>query len=114
MKREYEEKIQEFKKLLKSENMNQIEDELWDLEIYLIEENSFENPLDRSTAETITERQQRVSLDIFGGYPLWSEVSFEVEGDKYTVIAYGASGENGGEDAIFDILFIKEDNEIKK
>ena len=109
MKKEYKEKIQEFKKLLKSNKTEEIEDELWDLVEYLTRQNSFENPLDTTTAEIIVERQQRRSLDIHGGYPLRSEASFEVNGEGYTVISYGA----GDEDAIFGMIFVKENDESK-
>jgi hypothetical protein len=34
--------------------------------------------------------------------------------EKSTLIAYGASDENGGEDALFGMIFVKEDEESKK
>lgn len=108
MDKEYKEKLQRFRKLL---NENPDDEELCDLEEYLLENNSFENVLDRASAERLIEHQQRISLEEYGGYPLWKEVSFKVNGEEYTVIAYGASNENEGKDALFGMVFVKEDEQ---
>jgi len=84
------------------------EEEMYGLMAYLAENNSFDNPMDRESAERIIKEQQKISLEINGGYPLRREASFKIAGEKYTVIAYGTSGENEGEDALFGIIFVKE------
>lgn len=107
--KEYQRALEEFKKMTDEELLDE-----WDSKEYLLNENSFENPMDRMTAERIIEGRQGVSLDSLGGYPLWDEVSFIVKGVEYSVIAYGASGENEGEDALFGMIFIKENEQSKK
>ncbi|MDP3012932.1 MAG: hypothetical protein Q8M92_01730, partial [Candidatus Subteraquimicrobiales bacterium] len=116
--KEYNKALQRFRELQKTKDLDELYDEfdeeLLDLQDYILENNSFENPMDRVTAEKIIEHRQRSSLDSHGGYPLWDEVSFKVGKEEYTVIAYGASDENEGEDAIFGMIFVKEDEEDKK
>lgn len=80
---EYSQALQRFRELL-NKNRDKFQDEISELETYLLENNSFENPLDRVVAEKIIEGQQQLSLDIYRGYPLWQEVSFEVAGEEYT------------------------------
>lgn len=109
MDKEYQRALREFREISDEQS-----DEELDLKEYLLNENSFENPMDRMTAERIIEGRQGVSLDSLGGYPLWDEVSFIVKGVEYSVIAYGASGENEGEDALFGMIFIKENEQSKK
>lgn len=87
-------------------------EEMDNLQTYLIEENSFENPLDRDIANWIIELGTAPTEDE-GGYKLWEEVSFSVNGQDYAVAAYGNSEENEGEDAIAGMLFIKDDETIE-
>ena len=77
---------------------------------YLVKANNFENPMPRYLAELITEHRSKVSLDSYGGYPLWAETSFTIGPNTYSVVAYGASDENEGEDAIFGMIYIEEDH----
>lgn len=77
---------------------------------YLVRANNFENPMPRYLAELITEDRQKTSLDSNGGYPLWMETSFKIGPATYTVIAYGASDENEGEDALFGMIYVEEDH----
>ncbi|WXG46487.1 MAG: hypothetical protein WED05_07500 [Candidatus Atabeyarchaeum deiterrae] len=121
MDKEYAEKLQRFRRIVTEIPK---EDRLWEGPYdniafwfeaqYLLENNSFENTMDRVSAEKLIEHEQRGSLDINGGYPLWDEVSFRVNGEEYTVIAYGVSNENEGKDALFDMVFIREDEESRK
>lgn len=90
------------------------DDEIDGLETYLEEKNSFKNPLDRKIAQKIIERSQGLFLDTYGGYPLYGEVSFEVGGEKYAVIAYGVSNIEGGKDALCGMIFVKEDKGGKR
>lgn len=76
----------------------------------LVDKNSFETPLDRKTAEAWVKHAIRLSLDVYGGYPIYDELSFSVNGQKYTIIAYGASEENEGSGALMGMLFIKEND----
>lgn len=130
MDEEYRKKLQRFREILEEKFLKSgklkdlthqdmeldedLEEDLIDLKAYLKENNSFENSIDRISAEKIIHDSQKASLDIDGGYPLWDEVSFVINGEEYTVIAYGASNENEGEDALFGIIFVKEDEESKK
>lgn len=80
----------------------------------LYKNNSFENPTDRSTAERVIEYIQKGSLEIYGGYPLWKEVSFTVNDVTYSVIAFGVSESEEGKNAIMGMFFVKEDEERKE
>ena len=111
MKKEYEEMLQRYKELVKT---GESIDEVNDLEYELLADNSFENFLNREIAEKIIENQQQSWLDTEGGWPLWDERSFEIDGQKYSTIAWGTSGHNEGKDAIQGIVFVREDDESKK
>lgn len=110
--KKYEKAIQRYKtlsnKVESGEDAVEIVDEMEELEDYLLSKNSFENLLDRETAEKIIEKSQGLYLDIYGGYPLHDEVQFEVGGEKYAVIAYGVSDKEGGKEALSGMIFVKE------
>jgi hypothetical protein len=76
---EYRNKLREFKDIQDSD-LNEPCEEIDDLIHYLLRKNSFENPMDRLSAEKIIDCQQRRSLGVFGGYPLLDEVSFVLNG----------------------------------
>lgn len=105
--------LERFKELRKDEEQNGFEsDELITLRHYLLEHSNFRHPLDRSTAEYIISKCQEVKLDSFGGWPQWVEKSFTVNGEEYTVIAWGVTGQCQSEDKYAfqpeTIVFVKE------
>lgn len=113
MDEEYREKLQRYREII-DKDLKEADEELEDLEENLLENNSFENPLDRKTAEEIIEKSRQIYLEAEGGWPLWDERSFKVNEQEYTVIAWGASGYGEGKDALQGIVFVKEDEESKK
>lgn len=80
----------------------------FDLELQLVKEHGFDQPLDRETAEEIIDMRQGVDL-AQGGWPLRKEAPFTADGEEYTAIAFGVSSRGEGKRAIDDILFVKED-----
>lgn len=70
--------------------------------------NSFDNPMDKQTAEKLIDLLQRMKLRKNGGWPLKREKKFNVNGQKYSVIAFGVNNEYTATDSIEDIFFIKE------
>jgi hypothetical protein len=90
------------------------EDEMLDLATCLLEENGLENPMNRAIAEDIIEREQGIDAECFGGYRLWRERSFEINGEEYTIIAYGSSNDDSRDHGISGMIFVKEDEESRK
>ncbi|MCK4443099.1 MAG: hypothetical protein KAW09_01045 [Thermoplasmata archaeon] len=88
-------------------------DDLFELGLTLLENNSFDNPLTRDIADEIIDDHTDTSIDFAGGYRLYEAVNFQVEGRNYVVIAYGASREGAGggtpgRDALQGIVFAVE------
>lgn len=110
--KKYEKAIQRYRalsdKVESGEDAVEIDDEMEELKDYLLSRNSFENPLDRETAEKFIEENQGLNLDVYGGYSLRDEVRFEVGGERYAVIAYGVSEKEGGKEALSGMIFVKE------
>lgn len=75
----------------------------------LYNQNSFENPMDRKTAEEIINRSME---SITQGYYFCESVSFVVNNQKYSVIAYG--DEETDKPEIHYFLFVKEKKEKKR
>lgn len=98
----------ELKKVVDDQGASEDSDAWSDVKNYLIENNSFENTLDEETAWDIIKEHQQIYLDAEGGWPLEEERNFEVNGQKYYVIAWGASGSGEGKDALKGIIFVKD------
>lgn len=82
---------------------------LWELSNYVVENSTLKNALERDTAEAIIEQRQEVDLEGYGGYPIRLEKTFEVDGRRFSAIAFGCSELNSGKDAIDGIVFVWED-----
>ncbi len=106
---EYAEKLGELRRLLAKEDRDDGDnDALSELSDYVVENCDTHNALDRKTAEAVIDYRQRAALDGWGGYPIRCEKSFGADGTTYSVIAFGCSGENGGQDALDGIVFVRE------
>lgn len=107
---EYETLENEYKALSEKHPRNEDDDDrLSEIAQELINHNSFTNTLDREIAEEIIDCEQKLSLGLHGGYPLYDEAYFWADGYPYAVIVYGASNENEGEDALFGMVFVRGD-----
>lgn len=106
--REMLESYKELKKLVNDQGSSEDDDAWSDVKNYLLENNSFENTLDEETAWDIIKEYQQIYLDAEGGWPLEVDRAFEVTGQKYYVIAWGASGSGEGKSALKGIVFVKD------
>lgn len=107
---EYEEKQDRLKELIEGKEVADEGSEVLELELELVENNSFENPMSRGVVDRVIEDLQHASLRIHGGYPLREDFPLKVNNGKCWVIAYGASNENEGEGALMGMLFVKEES----
>ncbi|MDG7022942.1 MAG: hypothetical protein JRN45_00315 [Nitrososphaerota archaeon] len=105
----YAEKLQEFRRLMAKDDQRSDaeEDALSELSDLVVADSTPGNAMDLKTAEAIIGYRQKAALDIWGGYLLRHEKSFEVGGSMYTAVAFGCSGENEGKDALDGIIFMR-------
>lgn len=77
MDKEYIEMLQRYEEL---EGSGHLDSNDIDIMYGLLNQNSFENCLDRKNAEKLIKYLQDIDLDQFGGWALWDEVSFKIDG----------------------------------
>lgn len=104
LQREY----QTLRRRIDEEDEQANDDDLFEIGLKLLENNSFDNPLTRDTADHIINHHIDISMDGFGGYRLYEAVGFQAEGRNYVVIAYGGSEHDGGKEALQGIVFAVE------